>query len=103
MNKNKFNDPEIFWKNCCEYFKSVDNDPVITDFIRCGVECKRHTPRPYTFKGLFEHLEITKEQFVELLKHEVMDQVSNHARLNVEANQLELSMVFLCDESVIGT
>lgn len=103
MIKNKFNDPIIFWESCSEYFKNVDNDPVITDFVRCGVECKRHTPRPYTFKGLYEHLNITKEQFEELLKDEVMEDVANHAKVRIDANQLELAMVFLCDENVIGT
>jgi hypothetical protein len=103
MSKSKFNDPELFWKSCCEYFKSVDNDPVITDFVRCGVECKRHTPRPYTLKGLFEHLKISKEQFEELLTDEEMKDVSSRVQLIIEVNQLELAMVNLCDESVIGT
>lgn len=99
----KFETPEQFWQCCCEYFEHTDSDPVITDFIRFGQECKRHTPRPYTFKGLFEHLKITKEQFEELLKDELMEDVANHAKVKIDANQLELAMVFLCDENVIGT
>jgi DNA-packaging protein gp3 len=103
MKKNLLNDPEIFWENCKEYFNGIDNDPVITDFVRCGVECKRHTPRPYTFKGLFEYLGITKEQFEELLISEEMEDVSSRIKSIIEDNQLTLAMVFLCDEDVIGT
>ena len=59
----KVETPEKFWEIACEYFKSVDLNPLIQeDFIKggeaAGSKVRLNKMRPYTWTGLTEYFAV---------------------------------------------